>query len=59
MKDNTKEKAPNIPTEKELLEFGIFYKKSTDEGFCKMNGWIEEKYINPKKEKQKILSMLQ
>lgn len=27
MKDNTKEKAPNIPTEKELLEFGIFYKK--------------------------------
>lgn len=32
---------------------------STDEGFCQMNGWIKEKYIEPKKEKQKILSMLQ
>jgi hypothetical protein len=32
---------------------------SSEEGFCKINGWIKEKYIEPKKEKQKILSMLQ
>lgn len=32
---------------------------STDEGFCQMNAWIKEKYIEPKKEKQKILSILQ
>lgn len=32
---------------------------STDDGFCQMNSWIKEKYIDPKKEKQKILSMLQ
>lgn len=32
---------------------------SSDEGFGEMNGWIKEKHIEPKKEKQKILSMLQ
>lgn len=28
-------------------------------GFGQMNGWIKEKHIDPKKEKIKILSMLQ
>jgi len=34
-------------------------KLMNDEGFAKMNDWINLKYIEPKKEKQKILSMLQ
>lgn len=32
---------------------------SSDDGFGKMNEWIKEKHIEPKKEKQRILSMLQ
>lgn len=32
---------------------------SSEEGFGQMNGWIKEKYIEPKKEKHRILSMLQ
>jgi len=36
-----------------------FARLSSEEGFCEMNTWIKEKYIEPKKEKEKILSMLQ
>lgn len=32
---------------------------SSDEGFGEMNSWIREKCIETKKEKQRILSMLQ
>ena len=32
---------------------------SSEEGFCQMNAWIQQKYIEPKKEKNKILSILQ
>lgn len=32
---------------------------SSEEGFSQMNAWIKEKYIEPKKEKEKILKMLQ
>ena len=37
----------------------VLAKLSSDEGFSQMNTWIKEKYLEPKKQNQKILSMLQ
>lgn len=31
---------------------------ASDEGLEKLNGWISEKYLNPKKEKIRILNLL-
>lgn len=31
---------------------------ASDEGLAKLNGWLSEKYLNPKKEKLRILNLL-
>lgn len=36
-----------------------FAKLANDDGFEELTPWLTEKYLNPKKEKQKILGMLQ